>query len=751
MKRLLLFLLSFLLLQFGALTLAADGDPVLEGKDITGTIQWGTGGIFETPYSSVVTIAKAGAEYTTIQSALTANATADTLFVIYPGTYVNDTVNFTANNQYIVGFPVSPKVVLITNTTGICDFGAFTGCVVKDVKMVMTLAANAYDDCVTGTGSCNFKFVHAETIASGGAPTGGSTVYYGTGDFKIIEGSIVYIDSSTRGGQGKKAVLVGTGSTFMIDDVTFTVTGSSTSKTISAVRSNLAGNVTIDKCTINVTDNDSDAAYALSIINGTGTAEVSYNNIHVYNSTGDAAALYAAGGGAGIVIRTMYNHAHVVAGAGTANSIVIVNADTTITSQLDDIIALDGVSNSGNFVIVSSEIDGSLTLTNDISAGTIDLTDITDTNIPYMSGAAAGFADSPFTTDGTDITNSGDVHVQGGDVTVGLVTVPGNIWMHDAGSLYLYDADDDFSVSMAVTDGTTKLRLLGSLDASAQVIVGSSLVPDSVGGATFGLATLEWGNGYFQDGAIVYFGNDQDVNLTHVADTGLTTNLNFFSATYGSDSSISDADLLAIDDGATTTIAVGGGVGSPIAWTTATGTGAPVRAGSPTFTSGLTVPAINLTGGVITFPAPGNGSAGVNVLDDYEEGTWTPTFTSTDATFTHGTRVGRYTKIGDLVFCTFYLRTTATAGTTSNGLSISALPFTSLNITYISSAGSFSYISGLTITHPTLIGEIGQNSTNMSLYSTSNLSLASVLANNLEAAANSFIVGSFTYKTPTSW
>ena len=61
-----------------------------------------------------------------------------------------------------------------------------------------------------------------------------------------------------------------------------------------------------------------------------------------------------------------------------------------------------------------------------------------------------------------------------------------------------------------------------------------------------------------------------------------TSNGKVFGTNYGSDGTISDADLLSIDDGATTTVAVGGGVGSPISWTTATGSGAPVRATSPT-------------------------------------------------------------------------------------------------------------------------------------------------------------------------
>lgn len=59
---------------------------------------------------------------------------------------------------------------------------------------------------------------------------------------------------------------------------------------------------------------------------------------------------------------------------------------------------------------------------------------------------------------------------------------------------------------------------------------------------------------------------------------------NVAGATYGSDASISNAELLTLDDGALTQILVGGGAGSAPVWTTATGTGAPVRAITPTFT-----------------------------------------------------------------------------------------------------------------------------------------------------------------------
>ena len=51
--------------------------------------------------------------------------------------------------------------------------------------------------------------------------------------------------------------------------------------------------------------------------------------------------------------------------------------------------------------------------------------------------------------------------------------------------------------------------------------------PVSADGDSLGTASLEWSDLYLADGGVIYFGNDQDINLTHVADTGLTTNGDF--------------------------------------------------------------------------------------------------------------------------------------------------------------------------------------------------------------------------------
>ena len=52
----------------------------------------------------------------------------------------------------------------------------------------------------------------------------------------------------------------------------------------------------------------------------------------------------------------------------------------------------------------------------------------------------------------------------------------------------------------------------------------TAVVPDASDGATLGSATLEWADAYFADGAIIYFGDDQEISIAHTADVGLTVN-----------------------------------------------------------------------------------------------------------------------------------------------------------------------------------------------------------------------------------
>ena len=83
--------------------------------------------------------------------------------------------------------------------------------------------------------------------------------------------------------------------------------------------------------------------------------------------------------------------------------------------------------------------------------------------------------------------------------------------------------------------------------------------------------------------------------------------------------------------------------------------------------------AFNLASGQLVFPATQNASANANTLDDYEEGTWTPTLVPSTGTITSQITEGSYIKVGRLVTLTFSAR--ITGGTVTVISQISGLPF----------------------------------------------------------------------------
>ena len=71
-----------------------------------------------------------------------------------------------------------------------------------------------------------------------------------------------------------------------------------------------------------------------------------------------------------------------------------------------------------------------------------------------------------------------------------------------------------------------------------------------------------------------------------------------------------------------------------------------------------------------------------NLLDDYEEGTWTPSFEPSSGSFTSVTDgnnvAAKYTKIGDVCYVNCFYRTNAiTKGAASGNVRLAGLPFSS--------------------------------------------------------------------------
>ena len=87
---------------------------------------------------------------------------------------------------------------------------------------------------------------------------------------------------------------------------------------------------------------------------------------------------------------------------------------------------------------------------------------------------------------------------------------------------------------------------------------------------------------------------------------------------------------------------------------------------------------IDLVSGQIQFPATQIASSQTETLDDYKEGTFTPTaiFAAGSGTITYTAQLGRYTKIGNIVFFSLDLHTSSIASRTGD-MTIGGLPFTS--------------------------------------------------------------------------
>ena len=125
----------------------------------------------------------------------------------------------------------------------------------------------------------------------------------------------------------------------------------------------------------------------------------------------------------------------------------------------------------------------------------------------------------------------------GGLVAAGNIDVNGNNLVLDANANTYLDAGTDDTIKVYVS-GAEDLRIAAN---AINVLSGTTLTidsgatitnsgtangfggadPSSADGDTLGTASAEWSDLYLADGGIVYFGNDQDIKLTHNADKGL--------------------------------------------------------------------------------------------------------------------------------------------------------------------------------------------------------------------------------------
>lgn len=144
------------------------------------------------------------------------------------------------------------------------------------------------------------------------------------------------------------------------------------------------------------------------------------------------------------------------------------------------------------------------------------------------------------TTDGTVINCAEDAPAGAGDITAvgsctsGSCATIGNADTSGGYIDFLEDSDNgtnyvrlkapdstaDATVTLPNTTGT--LAILGANTFTADQTITGNILPEAANTRTIGSATAEWADLYLGDGAVINLGNDQDVTITHVADSGLT-------------------------------------------------------------------------------------------------------------------------------------------------------------------------------------------------------------------------------------
>ena len=81
----------------------------------------------------------------------------------------------------------------------------------------------------------------------------------------------------------------------------------------------------------------------------------------------------------------------------------------------------------------------------------------------------------------------------------------------------ILDLDADTSIR-ANTDDTVDFKIAGNTEVK---MTATALAPGASDGNALGTAALEWSDLFLADGAVISFGDDQEVTLTHIHDNGL--------------------------------------------------------------------------------------------------------------------------------------------------------------------------------------------------------------------------------------
>jgi len=297
--------------------------------------------------------------------------------------------------------------------------------------------------------------------------------------------------------------------------------------TATAAELNILDDATITTTELNLLDGGTSASSVTLadadriIVNDGGTMkQVAISALNTYTSASIAADDVTIGDGAVLISTSSGNI--VIDAAANDSDIILKGTDgggdttfLTIDGSAAGAAAFNSTVTATGFIIGSASV-------NEAQLEILDGATVTTTELNLIDGGATVGTTAIADGDGLLINDAGTMRVSTVQTLAAylddeITSMPN---LTTAAALVTVSALGAGSIAAgfgAIDNGTSGIR-------SNTITAETAFVPDASGGADLGTTALEFNDAFFNDGAVINFGDDQDTTLTHTDGTGLTLN-----------------------------------------------------------------------------------------------------------------------------------------------------------------------------------------------------------------------------------